>query len=308
MSTLGASKMGQPGTKPDSYIISILLNAFMQISDAEAGLKAFMDLKQCGIRPDVAVYTQLMRLFGGDLRMVEEIWREMISSGVRPDMKAFQARLEAVARSSQNGISAENVINEMRSYGLSPDTQMLSSLFTDSTHENERILHQMKQEAVDPSLYTYNRLIRTYAHDGNFALAYQYLEDIDREGLKPNVHTYYALMKGLVRFARWEDCMGVYLRMVGEGVGETKGVRRCLERVREGVGAGCWRKFESDVECFRKKARKKEERKEVILPLADLFAEANGREGDSAEGCVEEVVGLFAKRRRRDSGFGGSGL
>ena len=53
------------------------------------------EMKTYGIKPDVISYGTLMKANTDDAERVEELWKEMIENGIKPDAAAHTTRKQA---------------------------------------------------------------------------------------------------------------------------------------------------------------------------------------------------------------------
>ncbi|KAI8820386.1 uncharacterized protein EV422DRAFT_567815 [Fimicolochytrium jonesii] len=242
----------------DPYLLGAFLAAFARNGDPDSAVKAFYDLKDLGLQPDVAAYTQLIYLCRHDFALVRSLWEEMAQSGIDIDVRVCQSYLYAVAHANQPQAASssssatisspvpprmpansaathiQTLLDDIEAQNIKLDMPFLSQLIftaahlddpTTSLHIAETLITRLRAAGYRFSTYAHNQMLnaalalRTVRTANDVAEVFDYCVALMREdAAMPNQHSYLIAVKACCARQLWTAAMAYYRQLVTNGL------------------------------------------------------------------------------------------
>jgi len=219
-----ASKLGQPGER---FYCALITTCSHGRRPAFA-IRFYKRMLAAGVRPDVLVYTAVMRAYGrnDDWQAAFRVWEQMLESDVEPDVIACNTILDALARGGQFK-TAQRVLAFMEQQALTPDSFTFSSLLTAAQRAGtladvEAILAHMQELNVAPGEFAYATLIKAYGDAAQPDKAVAAFEAATRAKVPLTVVVYNSLISALQRHGDAPRALAAFNDMTRAGLQPTK--------------------------------------------------------------------------------------
>ncbi|KAM7266052.1 hypothetical protein ACFE04_003735 [Oxalis oulophora] len=162
------------GIVPDKVSYGILVKSYCELCLVEKAVEVLELMKAKNVEVTASTYSMIMDSFykKGKGDEAERLWTEMSKNGCELDTAAYNVR---IVNAGKDVVRVQELINEMATFGLKPDT------------------------------CSYNALIRCYFKEGN-------LEEAKKvyKGLVPNAATFRIMILHLCRKEEYEDAYNVF--------------------------------------------------------------------------------------------------
>ncbi|KAF1863663.1 hypothetical protein Lal_00030735 [Lupinus albus] len=179
----------------------------------------FQEMESSSIKPDIITWNSLLsgHFLQGSYEMVLTNFRSLQSAGFKPDSCSVTSALQAVIE-----LDLFNYGKEIHGYimrnKLDYDVYVCTSL-VDMYIKNDRLY---KAEAVfrhtkNKNVCAWNSLISGYCFKGLFSNAETLLNQMEKEGIKPDLVTWNSLVSGYSMWGRSEEALAVINRMKSLG-------------------------------------------------------------------------------------------
>ncbi|KAE9595792.1 putative tetratricopeptide-like helical domain, DYW domain-containing protein [Lupinus albus] len=179
----------------------------------------FQEMESSSIKPDIITWNSLLsgHFLQGSYEMVLTNFRSLQSAGFKPDSCSVTSALQAVIE-----LDLFNYGKEIHGYimrnKLDYDVYVCTSL-VDMYIKND---HLYKAEAVfrhtkNKNVCAWNSLISGYCFKGLFSNAETLLNQMEKEGIKPDLVTWNSLVSGYSMWGRSEEALAVINRMKSLG-------------------------------------------------------------------------------------------
>ncbi|ORX94081.1 hypothetical protein K493DRAFT_302265 [Basidiobolus meristosporus CBS 931.73] len=175
---------------------------------------------------DVVFFTEMINIFSGlSVSMVGEIKKDMESRGVRLNDRTFNALLKA-SKIHQDPVGLTQFYREMIDSGIGPDVVTFNTLISAYSKLNdiakvEQIYKEMRERKVWPDRITFNTLIKAFAGVSQVDRAMEVYRIMQRKGVPPDAVTYNSLIDTFMRQKNFEASIGIYKSMIKRGVQPT---------------------------------------------------------------------------------------
>ncbi|KAJ6830482.1 uncharacterized protein M6B38_354620 [Iris pallida] len=206
--------MDRKSIPKDLHSYTIYMDALVKSNKPYKALKLHKHLTQTSsLALDVVAYNTLIQaaaLAGGADRAVR-MYREMLDSGLRPNVPTFNALIKAFCG---EGRAREGyaLVDQMGKYGLEPDVITYHCFFRHSTRPQEimRLFERMLAGGCRPRTDTYVMLMKKFGRWGFLRPVFAVWERMGEHGVSPDAFAYNALIdallqKGMVEMARKYD-------------------------------------------------------------------------------------------------------
>jgi pentatricopeptide repeat protein len=230
---LGIYTTGESRTTIPVPIYNAFLSGFLELYAGDASLQVWNHMIAQGVKPDVTSWTALLSGCGKarDLDGLNIMWERMMRSGVQPDVYAWTARIHGLISlrqitagfaamdemgrrwlaSAQSSSAAEQISKKKQGRTDSgfeapkPTTEVVNGAisavadignmpFSRKTEHAHKILRWAGSLSIPPDARTYNILIQIYLRGQDLATALNLLEQMERDGLEPDIVTYTMLI------------------------------------------------------------------------------------------------------------------
>nr|CAD1841032.1 unnamed protein product [Ananas comosus var. bracteatus] len=163
----------------------------------------FMDEFELAAETDVYNYLLNVLVEGNKIKLVESVYSEMGSRGIKPDVSTFNILIKALCKTHQLR-TAELMFEEMSSYGLAPDEITFTTLMQGFIEEGNmegalRVKERMLEVNCSPTNVTVNVLIHG---QGNIKKAADIVQTMTSNWCELDIVTYGTLMSGLCKANR----------------------------------------------------------------------------------------------------------
>lgn len=193
----------------DSLSFDLIMDAYASESQADRCVEVFHKAQQIGIQATEYTYGILMKAFSNthDLTRATELYNHMRDVGIEPNLVVSTSLIAAAVRADKVNLAFE-VFDALkyRSTATAPDAHtyslMIHACSKDSTKSAERaadLYQEMQERGVQPTVETYNALIRVYsARQGYYTEAWRLADVMQRESLQLDRYTWHALLAACV--------------------------------------------------------------------------------------------------------------
>ncbi|CAK9116483.1 unnamed protein product, partial [Durusdinium trenchii] len=184
--------------------------------DAPTAWKAFQEMKQQRLEPDIVSYNTLLNAFAKDSdgAGAQEVFNEMTDVSVTPGVVSFSVLIEAHARAGHRK-AAEQAFRIMQELGLQPNEVTYTALLRARLLSGDLLGAEDLQNELNVVGYTL--LIDAYARVGNVEKAEAAVDALSMNAA-PNLATYTALMKAYSRAHQLQGAEAVMSRMKAQGL------------------------------------------------------------------------------------------
>lgn len=183
-------EMRDRGLEPDVTSYSILLHVYSRAHKPQLCLDKLVMMKEKGIWPSVATYTSVVKC--------------LCSCGRMED--------------------AEELLNEMLHYGVSPTAETYNCFFKEYRGRKDvegamKLYRRMKEEdsLLSPDMHTYNILLGMLMKLGKMGLAWEVWDDMNASGIGPDLDAYTILIHGLCEKRKWRPACEFFMQMIEKG-------------------------------------------------------------------------------------------
>ncbi|XP_052193415.1 pentatricopeptide repeat-containing protein At4g01030, mitochondrial [Diospyros lotus] len=184
---------------------NIMISGYTALGHLNDAWKLFSEIEVGNMKPDIVTWNCL--LSGHILRgLYQEVlillWR-MQAAGFRPNTSSITSALQAIGELSVLDFGKELHCHVIRN-GLDYDAYVGTSLLdmyvkNDSLTYARAVFHSMKNR----NIFTWNSLISGYSFKGQFEEAMDLLNQMEDQGIKPDLVTYNGLVSG---YSIWGHC------------------------------------------------------------------------------------------------------
>ncbi|XP_020228900.1 pentatricopeptide repeat-containing protein At4g01030, mitochondrial [Cajanus cajan] len=198
----------------NSIISSYAVNGYL--NDAR---DIFLQMKSSSIKPDIITWNSLLsgHLLQGSYEMVLTNFRSLQRAGFKPDSCSITSALQAVIELGWFNFGKEIHGYIMRSK-LDYDVYVCTSLVdmyikNDCLDKAEAVFHHTKNK----NICAWNSLISGYTFKGLFNNAEKLFNQMEEEGIKPDLVTWNSLVSGYSMWGRSEEALAVINRIKSLG-------------------------------------------------------------------------------------------
>ncbi|KAF3431100.1 hypothetical protein FNV43_RR25830 [Rhamnella rubrinervis] len=211
-------EIGTYGLAKDTESMNLLLDTLCKSCRVAQARKIFLELKQ-HISPNAHTFNIFIHGWC-KVNMVDEAhWtiQEMKGHGCHPCVISYSTIIEFYCRqyNFEEFEEALQIAERMKSVGCSPDTLFYNSLIhtlgrAGRVQEAVHVFEvEMPMYNVSPNTSTYNSMIAMFCHHGQEQKALNLLTKMEISGVcKPDVRTYYPLLKACFRLGEIDSCLG----------------------------------------------------------------------------------------------------
>ncbi|XP_045790018.1 pentatricopeptide repeat-containing protein At4g01030, mitochondrial [Trifolium pratense] len=178
------------------------------------------EMEYSGIKSDIITWNSVLLGYvrQGLFEKVLTSFRSLHSADFKPDSCSVTSALQAVAELGLFKIGTE-IHGYMMRTNLNYDVYVCTSL-VDMYVKNHCLdkAHEVFRHAKNKNIYAWNSLISGYAFEGLFGDAEKLLNQMEEEGLKPDLVTWNGLILGYSMRGRVEEALTVINRIKSSGI------------------------------------------------------------------------------------------
>ncbi|KAL8535184.1 hypothetical protein ACS0TY_010988 [Phlomoides rotata] len=205
----------KPHIPPNANTYNIFIHGWCKIKRVEEAQWTIEEMKGHGFRPCVISYSTIIQsyCFQSNFYRVYELLDEMEAQGCPPNVVTFTNIMHSLTRSGDIE-EALQIAERMKIVDCKPDTQFYNALIHTLGKGSyvEKALHiftkEMPESKIYPNTSTYNSMIAMFCHHRQEQRALEYLRNLEKSPYcKPDVQSFYALLKLYFRDGKTDKCM-----------------------------------------------------------------------------------------------------
>ncbi|THF98925.1 pentatricopeptide repeat-containing protein At4g01030, mitochondrial-like [Camellia sinensis] len=234
---------------------NMIISCYTTLGNLNDAWKLFHDMESWAMKPDIVTWNSLLsgHFLRGLYLEVLILLQRMQVAGFKPNSSSITSVLQAISELSfvnlgkeihsyviRNGLDydvyvgtslldmyvknnnltyAQAVFNGMKNRNLFAWNSLISGYsFKGQFEDAVKLLNQMENEGIKPDLVTYNGLVSGYSMWGRNKEALTMIHRIKVSGLIPNVVTWTALISGCAQKGNYKDALEFSIQMQQEGI------------------------------------------------------------------------------------------
>ncbi|PON99411.1 Pentatricopeptide repeat [Trema orientale] len=213
--------MVERGCQPDLWTYNAMISVYGRCGLPSKADKLFKELESKGFLPDAVTYNSLLYAFSreGNIERVREICEDMVQKGFGKDEMTYNTLIHMYGKQGQHDLAFQLYRDMKIMTGRDPDaitfTVLIDSLGkANKMTEAVKVMSEMLDAGVKPTLRTYTALICGYAKAGMQVEAQETYDRMVRAGIKPDLLAYSVMLDIFLRFNDTKQAMALYRDMV----------------------------------------------------------------------------------------------
>ncbi|KAL2536350.1 Pentatricopeptide repeat-containing protein [Forsythia ovata] len=232
-----------------------IISSYTAFSYLDYALELFHEMETSNVKPDIVTWNCLLsgHFLHGSHREVLNILRKMQIAGYKPNSRSITSVLQAVSELQyqnfgkeihcyvlRNGLdydlhvgtslldmyvknddltSAQDFFDDMKNRNIFAWNSLISGYsFKGNFEKAVSLLNQMRKEGIKPDIVTYNSMISGYSMTGCIKEALATIREIKTLGLTPNVVSWTALISGCSQKGYYKDALEFCIQMQHESI------------------------------------------------------------------------------------------
>ncbi|KAL6655672.1 hypothetical protein ACP70R_006498 [Stipagrostis hirtigluma subsp. patula] len=203
---------------------TILISGWAVVTKPENARKLFNEMVERGVKPDVPAYNALIDALcrGGDVALAQEQLKDMQwSRGLVPDAATYGPFLRS-ACASKDARAALRVLDRMRARDLTPNVFTYNAVIRllcelGEVDEAYNILCEMAARGEKPDVWSYNTLLNAHCKLKEVNKALRLIARMDKDSCLPDRHSYNMILKMLISIGRIDRAIEVWDGMEKRG-------------------------------------------------------------------------------------------
>ncbi|CAN1152514.1 Pentatricopeptide repeat-containing protein At3g04130, mitochondrial [Linum perenne] len=192
---------------PDANTYNIFIHGWCKINRVDEAYWTLQEMKGCGVKPCVISYSTIVQFHCQQQKFGEVygVLDEMEAQGFPPNVVTYTTILCHLTK-SEDYEQALQIVERMKSVGCRPDTLFYNAFIhmlgrAGKVEDAVRVFEvEMPKIGVLPNTSTYNSMVAMFCHHGLPSRGLDLLMEMeDSMVCKPDVHTYYPLLKSCLR-------------------------------------------------------------------------------------------------------------
>ncbi|KAM6562466.1 hypothetical protein CsatB_022464 [Cannabis sativa] len=205
----------KPHILPNAHSFNILIHGWCKIRRVEEAYWTIQEMKGHGCRPCVISYSTIIKSYCGQQKFdnAYEMLDEMRVEGCPPNIVTYTTVMSSLAKSEKFD-EALQIAKRMKSDECKLDTLFYNSMIhilgrTGRVRDAVLVFEtEMPNTSVVPNTSTYNTMIAMFCYHNQEQKALNLLAKMETSGVcKPDVQTYYPLLKSCFRNGKTDDCL-----------------------------------------------------------------------------------------------------
>ncbi|KAF3782577.1 Pentatricopeptide repeat-containing protein [Nymphaea thermarum] len=212
--------MNREGIKPDASSWSSAISGFSRRNDASVSLRLFRKMLSSGTKPNASSITSILQAVAeqGTARLGREIHGHISRNGYENDICMRTSLVEMYVKHGRL-VEARRVFDYMK-HRNSFTWNTLVAGYARNRHIGEALdlLNQMEEEGIQPDLITWNSLISGYSRMGQSKQALVLIRQLNKTGFTPNVVSWTAMISGCSKAGNYGDALLAFREMQKAGI------------------------------------------------------------------------------------------
>ena len=196
-----------------------IISSYAVYGCLDDALDIFQEMESSSIKPDIITWNSLLsgHLLQGSYELVLPNFRSLQSAGLKPDSCSVTSALQAIIELGFFNLGKEihgYILKNMLDYDVYVCTSLVDMYIkNDSLDKAHKVFHHTKSK----NICAWNSLISGYSFKGQFSDAEELLNQMEEEGIEPDLVTWNSLISGYSMWGRGEEAMEVIDRMKSLG-------------------------------------------------------------------------------------------
>ncbi|KAF2302204.1 hypothetical protein GH714_033732 [Hevea brasiliensis] len=246
-------KMESSGVKPDIITWNCLLSGHAVHGSYKEVLTILEKMQASSFRPNSCSITSVLQA-ATELRLLnigKEIHGYVIRNGLDYDVYVGTSLLDMYVKNDCLTIS-QAIFNNMKNKNIVAWNSLITGYaFKGHFYDARRLLNNMEEEGITPDLVTWNGMVSGYSMWGHSEEALAVIHDIKSSGLTPNVVSWTALISGCSQKGNYRESLEYFVQMQQEGIKPNSATLSSLLRTCGGLSL---LKKGKEIHCFSAKS------------------------------------------------------
>lgn len=216
--------MERHGMQPNVFTYTALIKVCTTARDGNKAFEIYEQLKasqreqhRAECKPNLYTFTTLIHACAAnkDVNKAFEILEEIKKQGLEPNHYTYTA-LITVCTATGDLDRATTLLEEMHKAGVMPDVATYTALIGACSNHNEayNFLQKMKQNDIKPDVIAYSGIMQGFVSAGKLAKAHQVIEEMKQSGIQPNTATYNVMIGGYATAKQVDKAFDIYERIM----------------------------------------------------------------------------------------------
>lgn len=213
---------------PDACTYNILIKAYCSVGSFEGARRLFDEMCRRGISPNVVTFVSLISFLCSNSRVDDafELMHEMIRAhNVSPNIFVYTSLVKGLCDAGKmdaalklKGLAVAEAIKKDSELDSAVFTTLIRPLFR-SRRRDEAIalLDEMQKIGVKPDTHTYNAMISGFCEENDFTAALNVMEEMPNKGCKADVLTYNVMITAFCNSSKWIEAIDLFEDMPRRG-------------------------------------------------------------------------------------------
>ncbi|CAK9140500.1 unnamed protein product [Ilex paraguariensis] len=232
-------EMETTNVTPDIITWNCLLSGHFLHGSYQEVLNILLKMQVSGFKPNSSSITSVLQAISelGSLNFGKEIHGYVMRNRLDYDIYVGTSLLDMYVK-NDNLCYAQGVFGSLKSKNHFAWNSLISGYsFKGQFEDGVKLLNQMESEGIEPDLVTYNGLVSGYAIWGRIKEALAVIRRIKVAGLIPNVVSWTALISGCSQLGKYKDALEFSIQMQQEGIKPNSATISCLVRACAGLSS-----------------------------------------------------------------------
>ncbi|KAL9246263.1 hypothetical protein vseg_019819 [Gypsophila vaccaria] len=218
-------EMKDEGFEPDVVAYGIIMNVYCKARKVDRAVEKFHEMEVKGIEPSPHIYCILINGLGSEKRLGEALKFYELSkaTGVMPEAPTYNAVVGSYCWSMRFE-EALRVVDEMRRCGVGPNSRtydiILHHLIGAGKYEEAYLTFRKMggDEGSDPTLSTYEIILRMFCNNGELNMAIQVWEQMEAKGVLPGMHLFATMINSFRHANKLDVSIKYFVKMIDMGI------------------------------------------------------------------------------------------
>ncbi|XP_050386976.1 pentatricopeptide repeat-containing protein At2g19280 [Argentina anserina] len=205
----------------NSSIINLFIRKFCSEGDLRSGFKFPVEMKKCGIQPDVVSYTIIIHSLCkmSYTKEATMLLFKMLQMGITPDSVLISSIIHGHCQLKQREAAIKILKTFRPPLNIFVYTSFISNLCSDGNmHEASGLFLEMSEFGLVPDCVCYSTIIGAYCKVKDMNRAFLYFGKMLKGGITPLANTYTLLIDAYCKSGDTEMAEHVFHVMLSEGV------------------------------------------------------------------------------------------
>ncbi|KAK9757843.1 hypothetical protein RND81_01G189800 [Saponaria officinalis] len=213
-------EMDSRNVKPDLVTWNCLLSSHLEYGLCHRVLIIFRGMVASKAKPNSGSVTPVIQAISElkSVKLGKEMHCYVIRNGLHFDLYVQTTLLDMYVKIDEL-VKAQAIFDLMKNRNIVGFNSLIAGysskgLFDDAT----KLLNQMQKDGIKPDIVTWNSLVYGYSLNGHLNDALSVLDKMTNFGTKPNVISWTALISGASQNGKYEESFNFFGQMVEQGV------------------------------------------------------------------------------------------